>query len=362
MKGLKQLGAMALAAALTITLAAPISANAEVITNFERDAEGHIIRYTFTNEDTGKTSEYYEDVESETKARTIATNDYGAIEEFKTTCDVAKFTDFKSNKKALKVKVISKDEATDPDKNPCYDTWVGDKVGYRDVNGQWIVTDRDNAPKGQDSGTYRVRLYAKKPGTYKVKYNAVLKNGTTVKKTLKVIAKEDGAAIKSVTFAGKVLDESVDADNPSANRVWAKHWGYNTTTAKKGAIRVTMNKDFKLKKIEVGTPIYKEVAGKEYDYYTKKYVPANYSSSLETIWWDIDGEGDTEALTVSWKKVKNGKKIKMNKDDSYAHEYEKNHTYVDKETSTLTYVRVTYYDKKDKTTHRQLFVIRKVNK
>ncbi|WP_026658798.1 hypothetical protein [Butyrivibrio sp. AC2005] len=353
MKGLKQLGAMALAAALTITLAAPLSANAEVITNY--DADGHAVSYT--NEDTGKTSKFYDEVTTEDKAITIATQNYGAVKYFRTTAVYAKFANFKSNKKGLKVKVIKKDEYTDPNKDTRrdYDDWDDDNYYYKNANGDWITVpnkDWDKLPKGKDWGEYTVRLYAKKAGTYKLKYDAILKDGTTVKKTLKVIAKADGSAIKSVTFGGKVIAQTFSDDKIDPNTLWTKNWGMYVTTAKSGKIRVTMNKDFKLKKIEVGTPIYKEIPGTAEDNFTKRYEDAAYASSLERY----------NDMTISWKKVKNGKKIKLNKDDSYVHTYLKTHNYIDKETSTFTYIRITYYDKKNKETRREYFGLYKVNK
>ncbi len=355
MKGLKQLGAMALAAALTITLAAPISANAEIIRNY--DADGKVVSYT--NEDTGKTSKFEREVSTEDKVFTIATQDYGEVKEFRTTADVAKYDNFKSNKKGLKVKVIKKDEYTDPDKALNYHRdWDEDDENnyyYKNVNDVWTTVPADSwekLPQGWDWGRYTVRFYAKKAGTYKVKYDAILKDGTTVKKTLKVIAKADGAAIKSVTFAGKVICQTLSTDKIDPETLWTKGFGQNVTTAKSGKIKVTMNKDFKLKKIEVGTPIYKEVAGTAEDNFTKRYEDAAFASSLERY----------NDMTISWKKVKNGKKIKLNKDDSYVHTYYKTHNYIDKDTSTPTYIRITFYDKKAKTTERRYIVINKVNK
>jgi len=357
MRKFPKLGATALALALSLTMVAPLSANAAIITNY--DADGKVVSYT--NEDTGKTSKHRIDVIQDDSVYTIATKSYNEVAYFNTTADVAKFTNFKSNKKALKVKVIEKDEYTDKnvaeDKGVDYDYDEDGKYYYRNVNGEIVSVESekyDQLPKGYDRATYTVRLYAKKAGTYKVTYDAVLKSGTTVKKTIKVIAKEDGAAIKSVTFAGKVISESVDSKAPSTNKLWTKNYGYNTTTAKSGKLKVTMNKNFKLKKIEVGTPTYKEVAGTADDYYTKRYTNTSYASDLDLY----------NGQTMAWKTVKNGKKITLNKtDDTYAqHDYYKDHEYLDKDTSVTTYIRITYYDKKDKETHRAVYTINKVQK
>ncbi|WP_026658773.1 hypothetical protein [Butyrivibrio sp. AC2005] len=373
MKGLKQFGAMALAAALTVTLVAPISANAEVISEYEYDANGRKTNTKYTNEDTGEsinTRDYdkYEGptasaVASERTALSICTNSYTEYLTFATTTDVAKFTNFKSNKKALKVKVIKKEEYTDPS-NPKSSSWVNyfDKDGngyYRNVDGKTVKVEAaklaTDMPKGYDYGSYKVRFFTKKAGKYKVTYDAVLKNGTTVKKTLMIYAKENGTAIKSVTFAGKDIYTSHDEKEASKNNLWTKGSGTNVTTAKSGKIKVTMaSKDFKLKKIEVGTPVVDSATDK---YGNKSiFYKKNPASSLDPA----NGEG-----YYTWKKVKNGKKIKLSKVDtsSVGDSYDASHTvYESKGVMTETKIRITYYDKKNKTTHRQVLTLYRIQK
>ncbi len=381
MRNIAKIGASALAMALSITMIAPISANAEVIATWEYDENGKEKNYTFTNEDTkvsysekdgykiiqeseeweyiDLTESYgtWEDIfKSELKVKTISTKSYNETETFTTSLDVARFENFKSNKNGLKVKVISRQEYNDPTPaaEKVYMCNFTDKDGnayYRNVNGEIVKVEKKDLdtklPKGTDIATYVVRFYAKKAGTYKVSYDAKLKDGTTVKKTFKVIAKEDGSAIKSVTFGGQLLDVTVGTDSfDKSDRVWTKGYGINTTSKKSGKIRVTMNKDFKLKKIEVGTPVM--ITKDEKGYLTR--CPEYSTSTIH------DG-------VYTWKKVKNGKKIKLSKVDTSRHSIDKKTESIqEKQTSTVTLIRITYYDKKNKTTERAYIPISKVQK
>lgn len=399
MRNFSKIGATALAMALSVTMVAPISASAEIIETYEYDAAGNKVATTYTNEDTGESKStkdiqevdwyYDEDTEDDVRKITnpsysyelsntlsrqrssavISTNSYNESIYLSTTKDVAKFTNFRSNKKALKVKVLDKYETIDTnaadEKGYDYDYYSysekDDKTTYyyRNVNDQVIaVTDSKALPLGNDSASYQIRLFTKKAGKYKFSYDAVLKNGTTVTKTINVIAQEDGNAIKKVTFGGNVIAIS-NSDNSSISEPWAKGYGRNYTTAKSGKIKVEMNKNFKLKKIEVGTPVIEQNTDNKYavSYRYKK----NIASSLEK-------EDD---VTISWKTVKNGKKIKLsNVDESKVYdengknwEYDNtSHISTHTSTATTTYVRVTYFDKKNKTTHRTVFTINKVKK
>ncbi|WP_026665652.1 hypothetical protein [Butyrivibrio sp. FC2001] len=368
MSKFSKLGATALALALSLTMVAPITANAQIIEEYERDAKGKVTNTTYRDEDTKKslsTKDGYVVIDpaaalsKDPKYFYICTNSYDEYMQFNTTKDVARFENFKG-KKGLKVKVIKKREYTDPNPTGPIDADYVDKNYdgyYKNVKGEIVKVDAASALKGDSSGSYTVRFFAKKAGTYKVKYTAVLKDGTTVEKSIKVIARDDGTAIKSVTYAGKVIAESEDLDKPSDNKLWTKGYGLNVTNSKKGVIRVNMNKDFKLKKIEVGTPNIEKKTyadGEE----TERYVKAN--SSLDSAYDSAEG------VTCTWKKVKNGKKIKLAKvDDSKIGTDPidpKTTKFESKDTSTTTYIRVTYYDKKNKKTKRTTYTINLVQK
>ncbi len=352
-----KLGATALAMALSITLVAPITANAEV--TWTEDGDGN---KTWTNENTKKSlsdKDYVIDedgtklndyvahlmLDSKLKAKTIDTNSYNETVDLLTTVDVARFESFKSNNKALKVKVLSKTEYKDPAKAEdklgvyAYKTPDDRTFYYRNVKDEIIsTTDGKTLPRGLDYGSYTLRLYTKKAGTYKVKYKAILKDGTTVKKSFKVIAKEDKAAVKCITFGGKYVYKSDDA-KLNGDDLKEKGFGTYYTMAKSGRIRVTMNPDFKLKKIEVGTRRTKvdKDGVKSYDLAAKSELDETYN----------------------WKKIKNGKKIKLCKEDTamYNKKAGENQTLSLKNTSADdTVIRITYYDKKNKTTERDILV------
>ena len=117
-----------------------------------------------------------------------------------------------------------------------------------------------------------------------------------------------------------------------------------------------MNKDFQLKKIEVGTPIYKT---SEPDSDGDTNTSFDYTKRLTSLDTDAYGDG-----VYSWKKISNGKKLKLNKTDyeSQVGYHFKNRNVTKKSKTTTTYIRITYYDKKNKTTHRTYQTIRLVQK
>ncbi len=359
MRKFSKLCAAALAMALSITMVAPISANAQVY--WEKDANGvktyksdESDKTIKSNEVEGESSDIMLALASKRKTVTISTNSYNEVVPFVTTKDVAKFENFKSNKKDLKVKVISKIETDDTSKGTefvyDYKTKADGKYHYKNVKGDIVdVAKLDECPKGNAEGIYGVRLYAKKAGTYKIKYEAKLKNGGTEKLTLKVIAKDNGEAIKDVTFAGKSLTTSY-IDDPEShelknNRLWTKGFGKDTTLAKSGKIHVTMNENFKLKKIEYGVIETETVDG--------TIVPKDADNSL-----------DPDNTKIAWKKVKNGKKIKLSKVDFEKENYNKNGLRINfnGNTTTVTYIRITYKDTKAKTTRRAIYSIKRIKK
>ncbi len=393
MSKFSKFGATALAMALSLTLVAPITANAQVLWKSEGNDR------VYTNEDTKKSlsreKNGVELMEAENLLRTdekvhyISVNAKNQTVQLATTKDVAKFENFKG-KKGLKVKVIYREENTDSDgeKLTIKPDYVDIDTGaeyYKNHKGEFVKIDA-NAPKGEDKGTYKVRLFAKKAGNYKLTYDAKLKDGTTVKKSLKVVAREDSQAIKSVTYAGKIISETTDVDAPSNNKLWKKSYGENTTTAKKGTIKVVVNKDFKLKKIEVGTPRVKastegDITVEEYEKATSELDEADIRDEDAYAEDEADrpgippeGEGaeppkETKSgvqfmPTYSWKKVKNGKRIKLSKVDESKIGIVTGPriSLYSKDVKTKTVIRVTVYDKKNKTTKRfyyNIFLARK---
>ena len=370
MKQYFKIGAAAMALALSVTVVAPITANAESYYKWEIDANGNRI-YTYVNEDT-KESLSQRDydilnpgvIDSELKTKTITTNSYHETAEFTTTKDVARFENFKSKNKDLQIKIINKVEKRDLGEEQCTPDYMskdGQTWYYKNIDGKIITVNASRAatdmPKGNNSSYYVIRLYTTKAGTYKVSYDAILKNGGKVKKTFKVIAKEDGNPIKSLTYGGLDVMASASKDKDPGNSVWAKGFGYGVTTKKSGAIKVVMNPDFKLKKLEVGTPSIRYLPVDE----TTQEMAMAYTdaySSLDRYY----PPNDQDAKTISWKKVKNGKKIKLSTvDEGDVNKlYLKGWEFGKKSETTYTYIRVTYYDKKNKETRRAVFPIQLV--
>ena len=372
---ISKLGAAALAAALSITMFAPLSANAEVIKTWEKNEEGRNL-YTYTNEDTGeslsdKETAYPIDggervLKSELKVLTITTDSYNETAEFVTTNDVKRFENFRSNKKGLEIRFLVKiedrfDEATGY-LMPDYISKDGKTYYYKNVYGKIVAVDAAKAdtdmPKGQDTAHYTVRFYTKKAGTYKVSYDAIMKDGGKVKKTFKIIAKADGSPYKVITYGGQTVWASGGNDKAPANYLWEKGFGPRTTRKASGVLKVVMNKDFKLKKIEVGEPsiAYRQYSPEEEKTYEMGMDYTETNSSLN--------QNKTRDKTILWKKVKNGKKIKLSTvDDIYVgHQYEQRKEFGLKSKTTTTYIRITYYDTKNKETRRDETTIYLVQK
>lgn len=358
MRKISKLGASAMAFALSCALLSPVTVNAAIYDgNVDKtySYEGTDEYEVYTNRDTKQSlsSKDYDsldadDLSSVRKTQYISTNCYYSIS-LKTTIDANKITNFKSNKKALKVKVSRIDETTLDKATAAYDYESKDgKYYYRDVDGNVQSVDSyDKLPKRTSYGTYNVRLFTKTPGTYKLSYDVALTNGTTVKKTLKVVAKADGSAIKTITYAGQNV-------YLSANEALTKKYSYESvkgqqydTTKKSGRLKVTMNDGFKLKKIEVGTP-----------HLTTKTEKNGTTSVVRD--YDVN---KTEGSYYTWKTVKNGKKIKLSSVDESTltdgtHKYtQKTNIRESKGLVATTVIRVTYFDKKNKTTKVARFTI-----
>ena len=377
---ISKIGAAALAAALSVTLITPLSARAEVISTWEEDAEG-IRYYTYKNEDTGDSlseKDYNRPFDrdgikkkvlaSELKVLTISTNSYNETAEFYTTNDVKRFENFKSNKDGLEIKFLEKIEDRDDEGKdylmPDYISKDGNTYYYKNVYGKIVAVDKAKAdtdmPKGKDTAAYKLRFYTKKAGTYKVSYDAIMKNGSKVKKTFKVIAKADGGAYKTITYAGKTVWAYGGTDSVPANYMWEKGFGPRTTRKESGVLKVSMNKGFKLKKLEVGeiSVAYQKFSSED----EKTYEMGMYNNHTDAK----SSLDEVKGIPILWKKVKNGKKIKLSTvDDIYAsteQTYKHSQNFGMKSTTTTTYIRVTYYDTKNKVTRRDVTTIRLVQK
>ncbi len=150
-----------------------------------------------------------------------------------------------------------------------------------------------------------ITYHARKKGTYTL--TVTIKNAkkkTTCKKQIKVYAEEYATPVKSIKYAGKLYNAA----------------GANLFAKKSGKLQVTMNKGFKLQKIEVGK--FQEKAYKEY------------------------------SPEPAYVKVKNKKKITLADSTKYkANVYSYPGEYYSYESGTeydylypVTYVKVTYKD------------------
>ena len=117
MRKVSRMGTTALALALSATMLAPISANAEVMENYDAATK----TYTYVNEDTNEVVTYQKDegemrnvgvLSKETRVYYMSAGDIFEMPYLYTTPDVVKFTDFKSSNKGLKVRVYDKYEYT----------------------------------------------------------------------------------------------------------------------------------------------------------------------------------------------------------------------------------------------------------
>lgn len=305
-------GAAALAMALSVTLVAPIGANAAYknnvpytfsnryagITEVEQiktneDASGNI---SYTDITTGKTVTEEADLVDYTipKKMQIPVNEWVQfrVDLGNGDCEVkkvkssskgtikAKLAKTFTQNKTKEKKICSKDE-----KGTYYIDYVTEKKVY--------VANEDAAPNGS-YGTYYIRLYATKAGTSTVSYQVYDNTGAKVKKVkVKVTAKEV-TPFASVTFAGKSLlvDQTKGATN--ANTIGGDKFVNSYTTKKSGKVRIKMNKGYKLVKVITGT---------ENGYTVKKaegLAPSSYDEYSEQIKADFKSDWGKFGKDYTW--------------------------------------------------------------
>lgn len=183
----------------------------------------------------------------------------------------------------------------------------------------------DSTYNGSDYNAI-IGLYAKKNLTTSVTFDVYGENNKKKEtKTVKVIVKSTSykSPVKSVTFSGKPIEY---------NKLYS---------AKSGKVKVKMNKNFKLLKLEVGT----------------------YTSPKKTI------EGNTirHDSEMVYKKFKNNSKITLGKygyNYSYYTKYSDGKRYLSSSSDILatTSIRITYLDKKTKNTGTIYYTIHKLAK
>ncbi|WP_022761191.1 hypothetical protein [Butyrivibrio sp. AD3002] len=370
-----RMGAAALVAALSFSMVAPISANAEIMKNYDAATD----TYTYCNEDTNEVVTFKADegkmedtslLYNEKKVYYVNVGQYMEIPSIYTTPDVVKFTGFKSSSKNLKLRMYDSFEATNTGspKYAYYKKVDGKKLYfYRDVNGNMQSAEWDALKEMyKGSGWYRLQFYAKKPGKYKVNFNAVNAQGAVVaNKSITIIAKADTRAIKSITFAGKNVLKDTDGDGRDDYRNYYAKTG-NYTTKKKGKLVVTANKGYKIKKLEISSAVV--AADKPDDGWE-----GTKNKGTEEV--DLNGNGRTDdvvngqsekSVNRVWKTIKNKKTLKLSTtsedaevDYSLVNKKDNSKTKVRKTNGIIhpTFLRVTYYDTKNKRTVREVYEI-----
>ncbi len=318
MKGLKQFGAMALAAALTVTLVAPISARADYEDqNYDMqettfydydehgtyDAEGDFNRtgYTYKNKVTGDTYTYNRGDKWDSDAYRKATKSFfgnpkkvqvGVKNNLKFSLKAESGQAFdgklkiKSGKANVTVKQVGKIETE------VLPTWDSNAKQYyfAKLDGtKEYVGDLDDAQwyaKKRIQYQYTYILYGKQAGAAKLQYKIDGK-----KNTIKVTVTDNARPFASVTFGGKSyqLDYNAGATNSnyyakqSSNKV-----GNFYTTKKSGKFKLQMNKNYKF------TAMY---VVKDTDYETVKNTNWDEGTKLarkSTKGIDLNGDGDFE--------------------------------------------------------------------
>ncbi|WP_026499341.1 hypothetical protein [Butyrivibrio sp. WCD2001] len=288
------------------------------------------------------------------------------------------------------------DAATD---KTTYTVWYQPTVGARVVVGTYEKYDDAEAAvkastQSANSATRYIALDAKKVGKSKLSFSIVNKNGTVTPVKVNVYVVEKVAVFKQVTFAGKsLLDDYSKTNNINYGKVRGEDY-WNLSTKKSGKLVVKTNKNFQVKKIEIGK-LYKETitegmsgtnpqTGEQYDH-SNTYSAYNRTSSVTEHRVDLNGDGDFDDIiggisesevTYKFTPVKSGKKITLSTvgndggfDSSlnWTSKDGKNtkgeiltgsSSYKNRNYFATTVIRVTYFDKISKTYGQEDFFVK----
>lgn len=348
MKGLKQFGAMALAAAMAVTMVAPMSVKAEVydgateVFDIDRTGSSTIIEgetpydddavsrtYTSTvykNRITGdswnastvddnaewKATHYYK----ERKKATIGTGEYRYSYYSSFAGEEVGKLKVTKGKGVVTIKEVGSGEYTD---YPEYDSKTKEVYFQLEDHSRKVVATSDTWPTVDQMNGWKVtqhwkafRIYAVKPGTAKL---SIKVGDKKIKNTVTVA--DDARIFQKVTYAGQELSYNLDGD-----QVWGKSKnanGLNYVTKKSGKFRATMGKDYKFVKafvIKSSPYVEKNASVDGWNY--------NWTKRQPTTGIDLNGDGDTldtiygldeRLYTKNQVQIikKNGKKIKLDK-------------------------------------------------
>ena len=329
------------------------------------DNDKLVLKYiTYTNTITGKTSTDVDDLYTDSSAEKFASGI--RINKDETTYlavplkngDV-EIKNVKSSKKSvLKASRFKK-------KDYVYKTNEGVDLESETTNGQTtyyyytsngekvVVSDgySGDAYKSTSSSeaTLYIKLTPKKSGKSVLSfdiYNANNVKTGTVKTTVNVVSDTD--VFKTVTFAGKSLltdyssSKNINYGKKTSDTLW------NVSSKKSGKLVVKANKNYQIKKIEVGKLYTENYTRESNDYYE---VTASGKKVTHEV--DLNGDGDTldvvngiseDEVTYKYTTVKSGKKIKLSTVNDVSYSY----TETSKKKSSGTY----YYTGADGTSAR----------
>ncbi|WP_026528753.1 hypothetical protein [Butyrivibrio sp. VCD2006] len=243
---------------------------------------------------------------------------------------------------------------------------------------------------------YIMRLNALKAGKTTITFTTTTDEGRVLPYEIKVTA-VDTTPFKYITYAGKSLwyDSEIGASNN--NYIYSKKRPFSQK--KSGKLKIKMNKNYSLKKIEVGT-LYEEAAaapwgGNPADY-NKSYtddegtvITTSYNGVSQRHAVDLNGDGDTldtiggiseSSVIFKMRRVSNNKSFKLSKvgplDDYQSGTFLTHKKYSDGTVteSTVestsqeanlapTLLRVTFYDKIEKQNYTfETILYRRINK
>jgi hypothetical protein len=204
--------------------------------------------------------------------------------------------------------------------------------------------------------------YAKKAGTYTIKYDIKDINGVKQypTQTVTVVAKDDISPFKKITYAGKsIWDNEGSRFSDVTESVY--------TNKKKGKLVVKAASGYKIKKIEVGT--LNAVTSTTESHSTYDRVTTTHKDT--SIVYDDNGNtysmydeyGNATTGIVTYKKVKSGKKISIGTTPYTEESVDSDDglTITHSQIYAPTAIRVTYYDKTTKKTFQWSTTIFYVN-
>ncbi|SDB07727.1 hypothetical protein [Butyrivibrio sp. INlla16] len=357
MKGFKQFGTIALAAALTITFAVPVKVNATYYdynrsAEYTRNAEGEIIdtktkSSTYTNKVTNEsytfdyaTGQSSGDMYKAThynngirKGLVVGINDYNDI---RFTLDPGaevtkiKVTKGKGNINVKQSEFKSEEAQIDRDSET-------KKYYYRKVNGdkeELTLTDDSTTAEWEAvkrmQNSYEYRVWGKKKGESVVAITVKDAAGATTTTKVKVSVSEDERCITQITYAGKNLkmnyNKGANNNNYYACQSAAKSGNFYVTK-KSGKLKVTMGKNYKFIAAYVIKPNAYTTKTQTSDDSTSTFVDKStttYATRQYSYGIDLNGDGDYEDTidgireqdpeykNCSFVKVKNNSKISLN--------------------------------------------------